>query len=333
MTNLSNAPVVVQAPLFPTYAELGHAIRAFDGKSVKRVRETINAMMEQTGTPQSPVDWSDPDKWIGERLGGDLAEFARKVWDGSGKTLNPRYLYGPYLFINFFKLLDQVDGIYRLNDRGRRFLDHDETIIRELDAAEGIPKVLSLVAERSPCKRGDLLPDWSDYLKAVSVFKTSSTFKDTLRRRLVNLAERGLISRDGNTYAIADAGLTWLRGFAEAPHPESIAAPTPKRTTVTEAVSVHNEEQFTAFRKRLMNLDPIQFEHFVKELLDKMDYEDVRVTKVSNDKGVDVIARAQFAITEVTEVVQVKRTESTITRPRLMSFGARFHITRLFAER
>src|SRR6266516_4887000 len=70
-------------------------------------------------------------------------------------------------------------------------------------------------------------------------------------------------------------------------------------------------------RNRVQAIDPIQFEHFVKELLDAMDYEDVRVTKVSNDKGVDVIARAQFGITEITEVVQVKRTESTITRPKV----------------
>jgi restriction system protein len=186
-----------------------------------------------------------------------------------------------------------------------------------LDAAEGIPKLLSLVAERSPCKRGDLLPDWSDYLKAVSVFKTPKTFKDTLRRRLANLSDRGLISREGNTYAIADAGLAWLKGFSDVSHPESVATPSPKRTTVAEAAKAHNEEQFGAFRERLMALDPIHFEHFVKELLDAMDYEDVRVTKVSNDKGVDVIARAQFGITEVTEVVQVKRTESTITRPKV----------------
>lgn len=52
-----------------------------------------------------------------------------------------------------------------------------------------------------------------------------------------------------------------------------------------------------------MQLEPFQFEHFVKELLDAMDYEDVRVTKVSGDKGVDVVARVQFGITEITEVV------------------------------
>jgi restriction system protein len=32
-----------------------------------------------------------------------------------------------------------------------------------------------------------------------------------------------------------------------------------------------------------MKLEPIHFEHFVKELLDAMDYEDVRVTKASLD--------------------------------------------------
>ena len=64
-----------------------------------------------------------------------------------------------------------------------------------------------------------------------------------------------------------------------------------------------------------MALEPAQFEHFIRELLEKMDYEDVRVTRLTDDKGVDVIAKVQFGITEITEVVQVKRTEGTIGRP------------------
>ena len=117
------APVaVVQAPLFPTYAEIGHAIRALDGEPVKRIREMVASIWEQTGTPQSPVDWSEPDRWIGERLSGDSQTLARKIWERSGKTLNPRYLYGSYLFINKMRLLDQVNGIYRLGiDRDQEF--------------------------------------------------------------------------------------------------------------------------------------------------------------------------------------------------------------------
>ena len=143
---------------------------------------------------------------------GELRALARKVWDVSDKTLNPRYLRGSYLFINRLKLLDKVDGVYRLGERGNRFLAHDEGILLDLDAVEGIPKLLSLVAERSPCKRGDILPAWSEYLKAVSLFSTPKTFVHTLR--LINATARGLISREGNFYEITDAGLSWLKGFA-----------------------------------------------------------------------------------------------------------------------
>ncbi len=317
MTTTSSSPApIVQAPLMPTYADLGHAIRALDGEPVRRVRDMINAIFEQTGTPQNPVDWSDPDTWINERLTGDLQVLAHKVWEGSEKTLNPRYLYDSYLFINRLNLLDQEGGVYHLRERGRKFLAADEAIVRELDAVEGLPKLLSLVAEHSPCKRSDLLPAWSDYLKAVSLFTTPNTFKDTLRRRLSNLAQRGLVTREGNYYAITDAGLQWLKGFAGSAEGKT-AAPSPKRTIVAEAARAHNEEQLKAFKARLMKLEPVQFEHFVRELLDAMDYEDVSVTKFSSDKGVDVVARVQFGITEITEVVQVKRTEGTITRPKV----------------
>lgn len=41
----------------------------------------------------------------------------------------------------------------------------------------------------------------------------------------------------------------------------------------------------------------------------------VEVTKSSDNKGVDVIGKAQVGITTITEVVQVKRMQNTITRP------------------
>lgn len=42
---------------------------------------------------------------------------------------------------------------------------------------------------------------------------------------------------------------------------------------------------------------------------------DLCLTKQSGDWGVDVVANFQFGITEITEVVQVKRTETVIGRP------------------
>ena len=118
----SSGPMVVQAPYFPTYKIIGHAIRALDGEPVSRIREMMNAIYEHRGTPQAPVDWSSPDIWIDARLSGELQTLAHKVWESSLKALNPRHLRGSYLFINRLKLLDQVAGTYRIGERGRLFL-------------------------------------------------------------------------------------------------------------------------------------------------------------------------------------------------------------------
>jgi restriction system protein len=122
-----------QAPPSPTYADIKHAIRVLDGVPVRRVRELMNAIFELGRAPQVP-DWSDPDRWIGERLSGELRQLAQKIWDGSDRTLNPRYLYGHTIFVNRLKLLEPVGGIYRLGERGRLFLAGDDSILRELVA-------------------------------------------------------------------------------------------------------------------------------------------------------------------------------------------------------
>jgi restriction system protein len=62
-------------------------------------------------------------------------------------------------------------------------------------------------------------------------------------------------------------------------------------------------------------MNPYRFESLIKDLLEAMDYEDVVVTKQSGDKGIDVVASYQFGITQIKEVVQVKRQQGSITRP------------------
>lgn len=46
-----------------------------------------------------------------------------------------------------------------------------------------------------------------------------------------------------------------------------------------------------------------------------MGYQGVIVTRASGDYGIDVVATVQFGITTITEVVQVKRRQDSITRP------------------
>jgi restriction system protein len=125
---------IVQAPLSPTYAAIGSTVRVLDGEPVKRVRDLMNTIFDQAGSAPSPLDWSDPERWIDERLTGDLKTLARKVWEGSDKTVNPRHLYAQVVLINRLRLMELVDGIYRMGDRSRRFLLGDEAILRELVA-------------------------------------------------------------------------------------------------------------------------------------------------------------------------------------------------------
>lgn len=311
---------IVRTPLFQNYSDVRHLMKAL-ADSVKRqeLLDYLNAIWGQTGTPQDPVDWTEPDTWIAQRLDGARRQIAERIWTSSSKALNPRHIYGAYLFVNSYELLkpDALD-IYRLTDRGGKFLEQDPATVRDLDEAEGLPKLLAIVAAHSPARRGDLLEDWSEYLLAYSNFKTESTFKDTLRRRMLNLVERGLIGREGNTYSITMSGLAYA---ADAASPAVDKAD----QQVLTAVKRHNDARTEELRQRLSKMDPYKFEGLVRDLLEAMDYEDVVVTKQSGDKGVDVVGQYQFGITQVKEVVQVKRHQSSITRPVLDQLRGALH--------
>ncbi|WP_067110278.1 restriction endonuclease [Sphingopyxis granuli] len=308
---------LVRTPLFPLYSDLRACMRAWAEEPVSLVLDLHNKLMALTGTPQSPVDWTDPDTWIPERLSGEHARLARELWETSGKRTNPRHVYGAYLLINSAGLLAQEQGIYRLTDRSRAFLDHDRALMEEIDRNEGLPRILALLAEKASAKRSDLLDDWGHYLAQVSRITSLSMIKDTLRRRLLNLVERGLVDRDGNRYSLSEAGRSYLKSLGEqvSPAAQKAIGPTPSEIDAASAIAAHNRDAREALVGRLMALDPYAFEHFVKELLEAMDYENVQVTKQSGDKGVDVVANFQFGITDIKEVVQVKRSELTVRRP------------------
>lgn len=301
--------LIVRTPLFPLYSEVQQLLTILEGSPRELVWSMIKTLFDQTGTPQNAVDWSNPDEWIPNRLQGPHQALAKRIWTESQGTVNPRHVYGSYLFINSFGLLvPDGQGVYRLSAQGEGFRNQDPTIIRELDEAEGLPQLLSILAAHSPGKRGDLLDEWSEFLLENSNYGTPSTIKDTLRRRLLNLVERGYVTREGNTYAITDAGIQYAA-------PVDSQATEQPHQAVLKAIKGYNDAQIQEFRERLESMNPYRFESLIKDLLEAMDYEDVVVTKQSGDKGVDVVATYQFGITQIKEVVQVKRHKSNITRP------------------
>ena len=123
------------------------------------------------------------------------------------------------------------------------------------------------------------------------------------------------MARDGQFYSITNQGIEYA----------SNADPDPKRKVLLRNIAAFKEDQKKALRDRLERMQPAKFEHLVRDLLEEMGYEDVRVTGASGDRGVDVVATIQFGITTITEVVQVKRHRNTIGRQVLDQFRGALH--------
>ena len=301
----------VRLPLFPRYREVRHLLQVWPGRPRKQVTGLQATLGELRGTPQNTVDWTDPDTWIPERLSGDDRDLADAIWTTSGKTVNPRHTYGHWLLCRKYGLVEEgPDGNLVLADRGRDFIDYEGGETEAfLDEQEGLAKLLALVADNGPTRAGGVLEEWTEYINRHSSFASPSTFRDTLRRRLNNLLDRGLLNRKSTLYSVTDTGLAYLH-----------------RVGTEEALGGDEQQELWSLAKKqeasvresmrelLLDMDPFAFEHLLKRLLEEMDYQDVDVTSRSNDGGVDIIAQIELGITSVREVVQAKRHKHTIQR-------------------
>lgn len=73
-------------------------------------------------------------------------------------------------------------------------------------------------------------------------------------------------------------------------------------------VDKQNKKAVNELKQILLSIDPYQFEYLIADLLQKIGFENVVVTKRSGDKGIDVIANLTVGgITNVKTVIQAKR--------------------------
>lgn len=302
---------LVRTPLFPTYREVRHLLKVWPSRPRKHITGLQATLGKLWGTPQNTVDWTDPDTWIPERLSGNDRHLASAIWAKSDKAVNPRHTYGHWLLSQRYKLIEEgSDGNLSLTERGQDFINHEggKTEIF-LDEQEGLAKLLTLVADNGPTRTGGILEEWIEYLTRHSSFGSPSTFRDTLRRRLNNLLDRGLVNRKGTMYTITDAGLAHLQRFGT----EGVLGGGEQQELWTLARKQEASVR-KSLRELLLNMDPYAFEHLVKRLLEEMNYQNVEVTAPSDDGGVDVVADIELGITSVREVVQAKRHKRTIQR-------------------
>ncbi|MFC1819209.1 restriction endonuclease, partial [Thermodesulfobacteriota bacterium] len=307
---MSKQTLKVRTPQFPLYSEVRHLLQVFEGISQSAIKKMLKTIEGQTGTPRHPVDWTDPESWVQKRLSGESAVLAQRIWQESNNEVNPRHVYGSYLFINNNGLLtDNVFGVYQITPRGQAFLDNDPKLLAEIDDNEGIPHLLRILAGKTTARRRDLLPEWSDFLREHSHFGTLATIRDTLRRRLNNLAERGYVSREGVTYLITKKGLEYAELFTQ--------GDLDRKRDIVRAIKVFNQEQMQKLSSLLAFMNQRDFEFLVQELLESLGYEDIKITKESGSKGVEVTAFIQSGISTLPEVIHVKRYQAATGRPAL----------------
>lgn len=311
----------VRIQLFPLCTEMALLLPILDGQPRAHLLGLFNQIAGLRGTPQEPQDWTAPDEWIPQRLSGTEQQLAMAIWKGSEGQVNPRHTRGHwYLAKGYDLLLEDQDEVLRLTEHGQDFVQHPSgDTIQLIDRQEGLIKLLSIVAERGPGRRGNFLPEWSHYLQAVSNFNSDSTFKDTLRRRLLNLVDRKLVARSGITYQITQSGLDYLErvGVDQPWFRLALPGQTPP-DELPQLYDLANQQRQVVreqLKSLLLDMDPYQFEALIGRLLEEMGYQDVETTSPANDRGVDVVGNIEVGITAVREVVQAKRYRQNIHRP------------------
>ncbi len=314
----------VRVPWFPVYGEVRHLLRIWAGRPKSHVTGLHNTFAQLRGTPQKPVDWRDPDSWILDKLDGDDRKLAQAIWTESDKSVNPRHTAGHWILSQKYRLLvDGGGGNLRMTERGRDFVEHEFGKAEGLlDLQEGLIELLMILADSGSARIGALVDPWAEFLKRRSGFRSPSTIRDTLRRRLRNLLDRRLVNRERQKYTVTDTGLQYLTRVGSSPPDDELQAI--RNLTRKREATVRED-----LHKHLLQVDPTAFEHLVARVLEAMDYESVKVTGQSGDGGVDVVAEIELGVTSVREVVQVKRHKRTIQgedvaalRGSLFRFGA-----------
>lgn len=314
----------IRIPHFPSYEELMGFLTAVVGLRASQVTGLRSTLSDLRGTPQSNVDWSDPNEWMADRLTGDALATARAIWSRSKQVVNPRHTTGVWLLARNYDLLSESgDGTLALSARGRDLLDTPTgDTVRDIDDAEGLLAVLRLVGENGPAGSAELLESWADHLHKNSRIRSDSATRSYLYQRLRNLLTRQLVRRSGQQYAITAAGLAWL---GEAGDTNGTAPEADPNAELIALVQEKQDQVRDAIREILADMDPYAFEHLIHDLLVEMGYVDVEVTSPSNDKGVDVVGKIELGITSVKEVIQVKRHRRTIQRKDLDALRGCLH--------
>jgi restriction system protein len=257
-------------------------------------------------------------------LEGYNRELAKKIWDKTNHQVNPSHMYGTYMLINHYELLKvDAQGRYEITERGKNFLENPRgEVEKEIDLNEGLFKILEIVARTGRGKISSYYKDWELFNLKYTKNRKRSYIKDSLRRRLNNLIDRGCILREGINYEITPEGLEYLK---ERPKLEGEIETFGDEIEVAHVVKRFDRKQREKLLDILYKIDPYDFEKLISQLIENMGYQNVEVTARTGDKGIDVVGEIEVGITSVKEVIQAKRTKGNIQRKVLDALRGSLH--------
>lgn len=293
-------------PDFPTYVIARAFLKAVDGVSYGRFKAMEKEIQEHIRSPKDPADWKEPDEWIPKRLMGPSQDLALEIWRKSRRLVNPRHTFGPFNLCKIHRLFSMQGDALTVTERGRKFVNRDEALLAVIDDYDGLLLVLAEVAAVGPARRRDFEARYAEFCRSSTTYAADSSISSSLIYRLNNLVQRRLIDKSGHSYQVTHMGLEYLgrNGGGDTANP-AIAR-------LASANNANTRQQLADF---LSSMDPFKFEHLIKLLLEKMNFENVDVTSPVNDKGVDVVGEIELGISRVREVIQVKRTKGSVGRP------------------
>lgn len=296
-------------PDLPTY-EIGRRfLRVIDGVANAKYRTMVKDIYEHIRNPKDPADWKEPEEWIPKRLKGPSHDLALHLWRKSGRQVNPRHTFGPFNLCKIHQLFSVQNGRLMITDGGAKFIDGDEEVVARIDDYDGMLLVLAEVAAKGPGRRRDFEERYAEFCRASTTYAADSSISSSLIYRLNNLVDRRLISKTGHSYQITHMGLEYLGRHGDIGGGETA---NPAIVRLASASNATARKQLADF---LSSMNPYKFEHLIKLLLEKMNFEKVEVTSPANDKGVDVVAEIELGISRVREVIQVKRIKGNVARP------------------
>jgi restriction system protein len=306
----------------PSYPILRLLIPLWDGVSDSSIRHLLGSIAPLSGTPQDPIHWRDPDRWISERLDGEDRALARLVWEGTRRSFNPRTLEGAWRLLDKHLLLQKHEGVLRLTTRGQDFLDHPlGDAERDLDEAEGLRHLLLLICERGPVRRVELLHSWANFARQHSGCLSPSRLEGLLSCRLDGLIERNLVFLQGLAYQLTGEGLAYLQSFS----PEKSNPGEREAARLASLVLDQKQVVRDCLREAIDSLAPDDFEALMGRLLEAMGYRNLEMISPSGGLGVEFLGDIQIGVTSTRDVIQIRRHKARIQVQDLASLRGCLH--------